>query len=151
MGEMVLTLLDDDGEVSIARFPCPDLTAANIAATIAAGDALALAVQDITGCLVARKQFIAKTSVVSALEASTNPEGNREAKWLVRYYSQNSLLKHTLTIAGPLLADKDSANPKYADLADTEIAAFKTAFEAFVKPTADAVTLVNMEWVGRNL
>jgi len=151
MGEMIITLLDDDGEATVVTYPCEDLTAANITAKTAAGDALALALEDITGCIVVSKVYVAKRSKISALHKSANPEGNREARWLHRFYDTTTFTRYTLTTPGPLIADKNSADPKFADLADTEIAAYKSAFEAFVKPSANVVTLEEMEWVGRNL
>lgn len=151
MGALVVTLKDDDGESTTVTYPCPDLTAANITATITAGDALVTALAAITGCLVTEKVYIAKRSTLSALRKSSNPEGNREARWLHRYFDATTFERFTLTTPGPLLADKDAANPGYADLADTEIAAYKTAFQAFVQPGGNAVTLEELEWVGRNV
>lgn len=150
MGEMVLTTVDYDGETSIVRFPCPDMTAANITALITAGDALAQAFADITACVVIKKQYVAKTSNLSAVHRSDNDEAHREARWLNRYFDATTFERYTLTTPGPLSADQDADNRGFANLADTEIAAYKTAFQAFVQPGGNAVTLESLEWVGRN-
>ena len=150
MGSMDLTLVDYDGEVSTVSFPCPDLTAANIAATIAAGDTLAQAVAAITACVVLKKVFVAKVSNLSAVKRSDNAEAHREAKWLTRYFDATTFNRYTLTVAGPLSADQDPARRGFALLSDTQIAAYVTAFEAFVQPGGNAVEVDEMEWVGRN-
>jgi len=150
MGSMVLTTLDYDGEESKVTFLCPDMTSANIDALIAAGDALAVAFAAITACVVIKKTFTAKVSKLSAVRKSDNDEAHREAKWLHRYYDGTTFDRFTMTSPGPLKADQDSANRGFADLTDTQIAAYKTAFEAFVQPGGNAITLESMEWVGRN-
>jgi hypothetical protein len=151
MGYMELTTVDYDGESSVVRFPCPDMTSSNIDGLISAGNTLALAFADITACVVLKKKFVAKTSNLSAVRRSDNDEAHREAKWLNRYYDATTFERYTLSTPGPLRADQDATDRGFADLTDTEVAAYKTAFEAFVQPGANAVALESMEWVGRNL
>jgi len=150
MGWMELQTVDYTGEVSIVRFPCEDLTAANIAAVVAAGTALEQAFEDITGCIVVSKKFVASVSPLSAEHRSANTEAEREQRWLHRYYDATTFERYTLTTPGSLMAHKDPSNRGFALLTQAAIAAYKTAFQAFVKPGANAVTLESMEWVGRN-
>lgn len=151
MGEMILTMRDYDGEVSTVTFPMQDLTAANFDAVIAAGDALAADVADITHCIITDKVYVAKRVKLSALLRAENEEANREQKWLVRYYDGTTFERLTLTVAGSKNEDKDPARRGFALLTDVQIAAFKATFEAFVKnTTGNAVTIQEMEWVGRN-
>jgi len=150
MGHLTVTTYDNDGEVSLVKFPLPDLTTGNIVATIAAGDALVDALVDITACLVAKKQYVAKTSPLAVGVKSTNAEAHREAKWLVRYSDANTFERATLEIPGPLIASQLDGNNKVADLADTDIAAFVTAFQAVVPgPGGNASVINEMVWVGR--
>jgi len=150
MGAMILTTLDYEGEVSTVTFPCPDMTSANITALITAGDALAVAFAAITACVVIKKQYVAKISPLSAERRSSDAEAEREQKWLNRYYDGTTFERYTLTTPGSKMEDKDPDRLGFALLSDTEIAAYKTAFEAFVQPGGNAVTLEEMEWVGRN-
>lgn len=83
--------------------------------------------------------------------APTDPFAQREIKWLVRYHdATDSTVIRRLEIptanAGLLGTDGEFMN-----LAGTEGAAFKTAFEANVKIGANAVVLDSVQLVGRNL
>jgi len=151
MGKLTVTTRDLDGEVSTVNFPIADLTTGNIVAQMAAGDALVAALEDITACLLTKKQYVAKVSPLAGETKSSNTEAHREAAWLVRYHDDTTFERATLQIPGPLAADQDGTNPKIADLADTEIAAFVTAFEAVVLPPGGNTAVVDeMIWVGRN-
>lgn len=152
MGEMILTTRDYDGEVSTVTFPCPDMTAANIVAIMAAGDALAADFADITHCVITSKVYVASRTALSALLRAEDQDANREQKWLVRYYDGTTFERLSLTLPGSKNVDKDPNRRGFALLTDTEIAAFKATFEAFVKnDNGNAVTIQEMEWVGRNI
>lgn len=151
MAHLSVTLVDDDGEKSNVKYPLPDLTAGNIAGILADCATLVAALQNVTACIITSWRIVTEETLVSALEKSPNAGANREAAWLHRYTDEITFEKMTLTTPGPLEADKNASNKKYANLADTEIAAYKTAFEALVKHGANDVTLQSLEWVGRNL
>lgn len=151
MGHLAVRLVDYDGEKSTVKYPIADLTAGNIAATLADAATLVTALQNITRCVVLSWYISTEETLVSALERSPNTDANREAAWLHRFTDSVNFEKFTLTTPGPNDGDKDPANRKYALLTDVDIAAYKTAFEALVRPGANAVVIQSMEWVGRNL
>jgi len=150
MAYLQVTTRDYDGEVSIVRFPCPELTAANIVAVQAAGDTLIAALQNVTRCIVTKHSYVTGDEADSQLEQSVNADANREAAWLVRYADTTTFEKYTLQVPGPNSAHKDAANRAYADLTEVNIGAFVDAFEAFVEVEANTVAVNSLQWVGRN-
>lgn len=150
MGNLVVRLVDYDGEKSTVKYPIPDLTAGNIAATLADIPTMIAALQNISQCVVLSWYLTTEETLVSAVERSPNNDANREAAWLHRYTDSVTFEKFTLTTPGPLAADKDATNRGYANMADVEIAAYKAAFEALVQPGANPVVLQSLQWVGRN-
>lgn len=150
MAHIVVRLVDYDGEKSTVKYPIPDLTAGNIAATIADAGTLVAALQAITKCVVLSWYITTEDTLLSAVERSPNTDANREAAWLHRFTDSVNFDKFTLTTPGPDDAMKDTSNRKYALLTEVSIAAYKTAFEAVVQPGANSVVIGSLEWVGRN-
>ena len=79
----------------------------------------------------------------------TNPEAQRENKWLVRYHDTAGAL-YSIEIPTAKLSLLD-AGTEFLDLTGTEAAAFVTAFQAgAVSPTdGSAVTVDSIQFVGR--
>lgn len=84
----------------------------------------------------------------------TSPYAQREMKWLVSYVGNVSGKVFQTEIAAPDITDNVVTNSDTANLASTDWAAFKTAFEAYVRSPDDEeeeVTLVAARLVGRNI
>lgn len=146
-----LTFLDHSGESSRSFFQGASIGAANFDAQIALQDALETAVNAITLCTIHKRTRVASEVRLSA----TLPDAgaNRESKWLVVYRDNVTLEPYRLEIPGAdpaLLQD----NSDYMDLESVAGAAFKTAFEDYVKQgevVDNAVTIEYVKMVGRNL
>jgi len=135
-------------EKSSWAFWTSTLTAANFTAQTGLISALFTAALDLTLGSQAGTRVLA-VSTVSAVE-NTNPLAQRENKWLVRYHDTGGT-KFTLEIPTADLSLLDTGT-EFLDLAGTEAAAFKTAFEAVVKSPDDptlTVTLDSIQFVGR--
>ena len=150
MGQIVVRLVDYDGEKSTVKYPVPDLTAGNIAGILADAATLVAALQAITKCVVLSWYVNTEDTLLSAVERSPNTDANREAAWLHRFTDSVNFDKFTLTTPGPDDAMKDPSNRKYGLLTEVSMAAYKAAFEAVVQPGANAIVIGSMEWVGRN-
>ena len=138
-------------EKSTWAFWTATLTAANFVAQTGLISTLYTAALDITVGAQAGSNVLA-VSTVSAVEV-TNPQAQRENKWLVRYHDTGST-KFTLEIPTADLSLLDTGT-EFLNLADGgPIAAFKTAFEAVVKSPDDpalSVTLDSIQFVGRRV
>jgi hypothetical protein len=124
------------------------LTAGNFVAVTGAVSTLLTATLGIT----IGSQAAARTEAVSQVSAvvNTNPQAQRENKWLVRYHDSNST-KFSLEIP---CADLSllSLGTEFLDLTVTAVASFVTAFEAVVKSPDDptlSVTVDSIQFVGR--
>jgi hypothetical protein len=145
-----ITYLDYSLETSTAGFTGVTLTAGNFAAQAALMDTLVSATQAIT---LATKIKDSRIAVVTPFAETrpTSPYAQRESKWLLRYSDTVSPAGNG-TIEVPA-SDLDllDANGTHMDLASTEGAAFKAAFEAFQRSRlGNSVTLDSIEFVGRN-
>jgi len=125
-----------------------NLSAANFTAQQGLISALYTATLDLTlGSQAATSELAVSTQ--SAVE-NTNPLAQRENKWLVRYHDSGGT-KFTVEIPTADLSLLTTGT-EFLDLAGTEAAAYKTAFEAVVKSPDDptlAVTLDSIQFVGR--
>lgn len=136
------------GEKSSFSFTIADLSAGNFAASMTALTTLWTNIAALlTGNPVSRRVVAIGQEVVAS--PVTDPLSQRENKWLVRY-SDTSARKFTLELPTADLSLLDT-NSEFLDLAGTEAAAFKTAFEAIAKSPADqsAVTVNSIQFVGR--
>jgi len=91
-----------------------------------------------------------EASATQSNVAITDPLSQRENKWLVRYHDADGT-KFSLEIPTADLTLLDTGT-EFADLAGTEFAAWKTAFEAVAKSPDDptlAVTVDSIQFVGR--
>jgi hypothetical protein len=133
MSKLVLTYRDygTPGERSTAIFEGQDMTALNYDAEVTAQNTLRDAVNAITLGELAKVTRVAQESPQpGAMPAS--PFAQRESKWLVRYSDTVTGKKATLEIPCADLAKLDPNSQDRALMTDTDIAAFVTAFEAYV-------------------
>lgn len=153
MGWLTVSTRDYDGESSTVTFPSADLTAANIVAQMAAGDALVTAMAAIENSLHTAKTYVAKRSPLSADPRASDATAHRELKWLVMYHDDTTFEKATLEIPCPDLAEQSATNRGHADIGDAGVVdAFITAFEAFVLgPGGNASVVDDILIVGRNV
>jgi len=168
-----IALEDYSKEKSGVGFYLQDIGAGNYASVTQDLDELKDAIAAVSGCVVRSAQFTKDFPESFAL--STNPDGNREAKWLVRmrdttpYLGAGSTFPNpgygqifTFTIPGALSETADGPtkvpNTDLADLVgNAEMAALVVALEANARSdtnNAAAVTptqvVIDITWVGRN-
>ena len=148
-GIHTFTFTDHTGERSAVRVRGVELTAVNfdaqITASVALQDAIAALTLGIKG-----KVVYANENIISSAPA-TDHFAQREIKWLVSYSDDVNGKKYSLEIP---TADLDLLpdGAERLDLADTEAAAFVSAFEAFAKsPDGNAVSVIAVDFVARNL
>lgn len=155
-----LTYIDFGAEKATVTGTIPIVTAANLAATLTLVNNMVAAADDmLLGNLNGRTM-----SIITAVSAAvvTDAEAQREEKWLIGYTDVTAELgagvtnpyfgKSFVTSVGTAeLTGNLSANSDFANLADTEVAAFVTAFEAFQRsPSGGAVDVNYIKHVGRN-
>jgi len=136
------------GEKSSFRFTITDLSAANFAAETGALSTLWGAIDALLLGNIASRRVVAISSAPDDTPV-TNNLAQRENKWLVSYHDTSGRkFKLELPTANLGLLDADS---EFLDLAGTEAAAFKTAFEAVAKSPSDqsSVTVDSIQFVGR--
>lgn len=152
MGKLVLTYRDygPTGERSTAIFEGVDLTAGNFDAQVTEQNALRNAVNAITlGELTKVTRVAVESPQPGANPAS--PFAQRELKWLVRYHDDVTGKRATLEIPCADLAKLDPNNEDIADTSDADIAAFITAFEAYVLgPSGNNAVVDQIVFVGRD-
>lgn len=144
---------DYSREVSTSTVYHGAITALNIGAFLTEYGALKNAMDAISLGTLAKEMIVLDETVLTA-DSPTNVFAQRELKWLVRYKGNTNEAVYTLTIpcadpAGRLLPGQDMA-----DLTQTEMAAFVTAFEQLAKAPdndTESVTVLSIELVGRNI
>jgi len=145
-------ITDYSNEKSTTVLNTTVLTAGNFTAQQALAATLAGAIDDLTiGELTKQVNSI---PVVDSPAIPTNPYAQREMKWLVSYQGNSSGKMFSSEIAAPDITDNVVPNTDVADLTSTDWAAFKTAFEAYVKSPddpAEGVTVIGAHIVGRNI
>lgn len=151
----VYTLLDWSNEKSNVTFYAGDITAVSLPGFLTEFGDLRDAVDDITLGTMHQEQWIGDRTLLSnALPASAVAQ--REFKWLVTYIGNTSGKKFQLEIptANLTLTNVLQEGSDFADLDQTEMAAFVTAFEQIARtPDSDieTVTVQSIRIVGRNL
>jgi len=136
------------GEKSSFSFTVADITAGNYAAISAALTTLWGSIDALLLGNIAARRVTAQSTEPDVSPVS-NPEAQRENKWLVRYHD-TSARKFTLELPTANLSLLDT-NTEFLDMTGTEAANFKTDFEAVAKSPADAsaVTVDSIQFVGR--
>jgi hypothetical protein len=147
--KMTLTTRDFSQETSTTSYEGVDLTAGNFAAQNTLMTNLADAQQDIQIGHVFQDARLASVQLIAGVVGS--PYAQREMKWLASFEDNVTGLKHSLEIPAPALSFLNGQTD-LIDTGGTEYLAYKAAFEAFYRVAGvNAVTLIGMRLVGRNL
>lgn len=149
-----ITFKDFDNETSSFQVNGVALTSANFDAQNTLWGNLLTAIDGIT-LGNPQSYFIGLETGGSTLPA-TSPVARREVKWLVTFTDDVTGKQYRREIPCPDLTNAalfSSGDKEKADLLQANVAAFVTAFEAFVTVTdaENAVTIQEIRMVGRNL
>jgi len=149
----VFSFRDFSRELSNVRMYNGAITAVSIGGFLTAFGGMRTALEAITLGVAAQEQWIGDLTVLSAA-APTNVFAQRELKWLVRYHGNTSNKKFTMEIPTADPTGRLVTGTDLADLTETSMAAFVTAFEAFARTPDDDTETVSVDevvLVGRNL
>jgi len=142
-GAFSINMVDRDDDQRQFTLPMTEVTAANHDAQAALADALQAGIEGISRLVTQRVDFVA-----SRLEPGdprpTAGSAQVNIEWLVTYVEATTLEVRTVRIGGANLDIAGILQPasNVADLTQTQMAAFKTAFEAAVLgPNGNAVTV----------
>lgn len=146
-------LRDYSNETSSFKFYHGPITAGTIAGFLTQFGALRTAVEGITNGIVSSEKWTGDDTLLSNA-IPTDENAQRERKWLVRFRDTVTQKKYFATVptadpVGRLIAGTDRAN-----LAETAMAAFVTAFEAIARnedSDANAIDVLEIVLVGRNI
>jgi len=148
------SLRDYTLETSPVKIYSGAVTAVSIAGFLTAIGVGRAAIEGITEGIVAKESWVGDSSDLSAA-APTAVTAQVERKWLGRYHDTVTQKKYRFEIpTAELVTGRLLANSDFADLTDTNMAAFKTWFDGFARsPDSDvnAVVLDSMQHVGRNI
>jgi len=146
--------IDYSLEPSNNKLVITQLTAGNVVATLALIDTLIAAMQAITLGQLHTSKVTFRDQVEDAT-TPTDPTAQRENKWLVKYHDTTTSKKYRTEIpTADLTGTNLNTNSDVANLADTQIAAFVTAFEAVVKDPdtgLNSVAIDEIVFVGKRL
>lgn len=152
--EYRLQYVDWTGEKSPARFVGPAPVQAGFDTWVGQMTALKDAIADIIVGSLSKEERVSYVENVNVINAAT-ADAQRERKWLVTYQGDTSHKLFRLEIPTALVDPTFMiANSDKADLASTEMAAFVSAFEAFVRSPdngTETVTVISIRHVGRNI
>jgi hypothetical protein len=147
-----LSFVDYSGEKASMRLAITDLSAGNVAAQAALLSTLNAAINAVT-LMPESRTTVLFSDIVSGVAIPSDPDAQREKKWLVRYHDAVNGQKFSVEIPGSDLSLLSTA--PQTDFMDSSLGAFtdlKTAFEAVVKSpntVANAVIMDSLEYVGR--
>lgn len=146
------TVLDYSEENSRTTISNGAITAVSIAGFLTQLGNLRTALGNIILGTVAKEQWVGDNTVLSNTPPA-DPAAQIELKWLVTYESvtQKKKFRQEIPTADPakLIPGTDKA-----DLTDTDVAAYITAFEAIAKSPDDdteGVNVLDINLVGRNV
>jgi hypothetical protein len=146
-----VTIKDYSDEDSRTSIHIPAITALNIAAFLADfGDykvALAAIILGVTA-----KDFWTGDITKYDVTPPADVNAQRERKWVVHYQGTTTFSKYRLEIPTADFTGRLLPNTDLADLTDTDIAAFITAFETLARTEeGENCEVLYIEAVGRNL
>jgi len=154
-GKIGYTFTDISGENSRTDIYVADLTAGNIAATLAAADPtgtgnLGAAIAALSLCQPSSYDVLALKAPGSAT-APTNNYAQRELALMVTYQDNTTNRLYRVSIPGPDWATIGLAGTDSVNTANAAWTAFVAAFEAIaVSQDGNAVTVTGGHLVGRN-
>jgi len=147
-----LTFIDRSAEKSVASFNLTEIAGdgSNYAAVTASMAAVKAAFAAVTDGAIAEESLVAsRTRLTNVIPGS----GHRELKWLVRYQDDVTMKLYNLEIpnaddtALPMNAGSD-----FVDIGNAGAASFIAAFNTnILSPAGNAVTLISVQLVGRNI
>jgi hypothetical protein len=147
-----ITLRDYSKEDAQIDFPVATITAANLDDIRAQVVDFITAMQDTLTGTVVRRRSILHTVPGTGL-VPTDPEAQRETRWTIGYVDNSTTLggltnprysdAFTAHLPTAQLTGNLASHSVYADLADTQIGAFATAFEAVARSPGGGVAHVN--------
>lgn len=146
------TLRDYDKETGTVTVHNGPITALTIATFLTQFGALRDAIDDITDGVLAKEQWVGDNTVLDN-SVPTDESTQRERKWQVVYEGATSHKKYQVEVPTADPTGRLLPNTNLADLADTEIAAFVSAFEAIAKtPDSDTegVNVLEIRFVSVN-
>lgn len=148
-------LLDKTGEKASVKVHHGALTAVNLPGFLTDFGTMKTAIDNITMGTLSKEKIVMDDTNLSQVLPTSN-FAQRENRLLVVYSGNTSNKKYTLTIPTADLGVVTfvPGGGDAIDLTTTEIAAFKTAFEAFARTPDDdteTVTIVEMRAIGRNV
>lgn len=145
--------LDYSREKSDAAMFTGAITALTIAGFLTAFGGMRTALDAITTGTLAKEQWVGDNTVLSTTPP-TDENSQRELKWLVVYSGDTTHKTFQMTIPTADPVGRLVPGTDLADLSETDMAAFVTAFEAFARtPDSDTetVTVQQVRLVGRNI
>jgi len=151
--EMTLTFLDYSGEKSPAKFIGAVPATEGFATWKGLADALKAATLALSSGELHKESRAYSVAIVSN-DLPTNVDAQREQKWLVTYRATTSEKLFRMEIPCAIRTANLLPASDLADLSATDVAAFVSAFEAFVKSPdngTEAVEVVSIRSVGRNI
>lgn len=146
-------LLDFSEERSSVEMFNGAITAVSIAGFLTAFGGMRTAIDNITLGTVSKESWKGDETVISNT-LPTSEFAQRESKWLVQYKGNTTNKIFTMEIPTADPTGRLTPGTDKADLTETNMAAFVTAFEGFARtPDSDTetVTVLKVTLVGRNL
>lgn len=154
-GKFGYTFLDRSGETSRVDLNCADLTAGNIASTLATAlpataGGLGEAIAAVTLCTPASVDVLAAKTPLSQ-EVPVSNYAQREIGLMISYTDDVTHQSYRVTIPGPDWATLGQANSDQVNPAVGAWTTLVTAIEAHcVSPVGNAITVTGGRLVGRN-
>lgn len=147
-----VSVMDYSEETSSTNFSIGAITAVSIAGFLTQFGSWKTALGNIILGTVAKDRWVGDATDISNTPPAS-PTAQIELKWLVTYEANTTKKKfrQELPTADP---SKVIAGTDKADMADADIAAYVTAFEAVAKSPDDdteGVTVLDINLVGRNV
>lgn len=146
------TILDYSEEKSPVSFSFGGVTAINIAGFLTQFGALRTALTNIITGVVQKEKWVGDDTVLDNTPP-TDQNAQIELKWLLTYEGATTKKKFRQEIPTPDTS-KLVVGTDLADMTDTDIAAYVTAFETIAKSPDDdteGVNVLDMRLVGRNI
>lgn len=163
-GKVGFTMLDYSREKATISLHTADITAGTLPGTLTQIGALRTAIEGITlGVVSDERLSVFETNLSNTPPASELAQV--ESSWLVQYEDNQAFFDaptnaipnegfgklFTTTIGTADIVGRLQPNSDEADLTDTQIAAFITAFEALVhSPYGGTINVTKITFVGRN-
>ena len=149
-GLYAIDLVDFVGETQQHSLFTVTPTAGNLTAQIGLRDAYDTALTAITLANV-YKNNLGLNRRNSPKNPSSDLTAHREIQWGVVFVDNTTGGRFTFRIAAPVLTANLLPGSDHADLSSTDIAAYKSALEAFaLSPAGNAITLIDLVVVGKN-